>query len=160
MEVWKFEHCLLIACEPSFWRVNDTWNKRAIKYHYCKETQKFIQIMVYGYVRHILICTEILMSSSAGIVLCTSECLKLFYTTICCAVAEWKKKSENKHESHGDFMASNTSTTHLTWGSECKEVSLSLIQMTGFVQTPFSGMHTPTSLEKKKIFNSRLECSV
>jgi len=70
--------------------------------------------MVYGCVRHILICTEVLMSSSAGIVLCTSECLKLFYTTICCAVAEWKKKSENKHESHGDFMASNTSTTHLT----------------------------------------------
>ena len=97
MEVWKFEHRLLTnsACEPGFWRVNDTWNKRAIKYHYCKEaSQKFIQIMVYGCVRHILICTEILMSSSAGIVLCTSERLKLFYTTICCAVAEWKKKSE------------------------------------------------------------------
>ena len=32
MEVWKFEHRLLTnsACEPSFWRVNDTWNKRAI----------------------------------------------------------------------------------------------------------------------------------
>jgi len=160
MEVWKFEHCLLIACEPSFWRVNDTWNKRAIKYHYCKEaSQKFIQIIVYGCIRHILICIEILMSSFVGIVLCTSKRLKLFYTTICCTVAEWKKKSEKKHESYGDFMASNTSMTHLTWGSKCKEVSLSLIQITGFVQAPFSSMHTPTSLEKK-IFNSHLECSV
>lgn len=109
----KFEHRLLTnsACEPGFRRFDDTWNKRTINIIVVKKPAKN---MVYGCVRHILICAGISLSSSGGIILCISERLQLFYTPMCWAVVEWKKKSENKHESHGDFTALNMSTTHLT----------------------------------------------
>ena len=94
--------------------------------------------MVYGCVRHILICTEILMSSSAGMVLCTFEHLKLFYTTICCAVAEWKKKSET-NMNHMVILWLRIRRRH-TWHED---------QNAKKCLCPFSGMHTPTSLEKK-----------
>jgi len=43
---------------------------------------------------------------------------------------------------------------------KCKEVSLPLIQMTGFVQAPFSCMHIPTSLKKDLQFSFGILCLI